>query len=493
MISEIQKALDEGFTSEQVVKFLLKKFPNYASKIQKALTAGFSTDQVLKFLAGGRKSLNSDQPMTDHQKTRSKDIEQRENVNKRFGQGAALVGGALATPYIAELAIPMAEASLQRVLPSGLNNLGASVPQQLRTALQQGKPTVPQQPPNVNAGNMPQGGNIPQAKTSITDIITKFKGLPEQIDKLKASGNGPEEIAAYLKKFQPKYAENLEKEAGRPIEEIIGEYLQSQNQLKPNELIGKPVEQTAISPQPVEKPEEIAHVPELQGTEQSIKEPIPEAAKSTEEAKEPEEPAKPIAKKDIVASPQGVGEVLEIRNGKALVEVDGKKHVIPEDELEPEPEEVKKAKFDFDIASIPEELRSAPLNEVYIPHDRRHVSVKYNAGLKPIRYLYYRKDNKPIHTDYINKIVKGVQLPITSGLNFWGAWDAEKSDSRGAANYEELVKNAQEEGEPDDPNKDYWFYKEEALYEHPYIQKGHEYLREKEKEFNEKKRKRKKK
>ena len=60
---------------------------------------------------------------------------------------------------------------------------------------------------------------------------------------------------------------------------------------------------------------------------------------------------------------------------------------------------------------------------MYIPHDRRHVTVKYNAGLKPVRYLYFRKDDKPISTDYINKIVKGVQLPVTSGKNFWGVWN----------------------------------------------------------------------
>jgi ABC-type glycerol-3-phosphate transport system substrate-binding protein len=56
------------------------------------------------------------------------------------------------------------------------------------------------------------------------------------------------------------------------------------------------------------------------------------------------------------------------------------------------------------------------------------------------------------------------------------------------------VKNAQEEGEPDDPSKEYWFIQEEALYEHPYMEKkGKEELRQLEKEFNEKRKKRKKK
>ncbi len=79
-------------------------------------------------------------------------------------------------------------------------------------------------------------------------------------------------------------------------------------------------------------------------------------------------------------------------------------------------------------------------------------------------------------------------------MNFWGVWNADKSDSRGAANYEELVANAQEEGTQDDPNKEYWFVKEEAIYEHPYMElKGKKELRELEKKFNEERKKRKKK
>jgi hypothetical protein len=220
--------------------------------------------------------------------------------------------------------------------------------------------------------------------------------------------------------------------------------------------------------------------------ESPINENLPEPIESVEEP----EQAKPIAKKDIVATPNGVGEVKEIRNGQALVEVDGKLHKVKEEELQPEPEEVKTATFGFDPSTIPEELRSAPLNEVYLPASRKHVVVKYNAGLQPVRYRYFRKDGKPISEDYVNKIKEGVQLPVTSGLNFWGGWNADESDSRGAANYEELVANAQEEGKENDPAKEYWFEKEEAIYEHPYMEKaGKEQLRAMEKEFNEKRKK----
>src|ERR1700692_1222350 len=51
------------------------------------------------------------------------------------------------------------------------------------------------------------------------------------------------------------------------------------------------------------------------------------------EAERAEEERKPIEKGGVVATPQGVGEVKEIRNGKAIVEVDGKKHQVNEEDV----------------------------------------------------------------------------------------------------------------------------------------------------------------
>lgn len=487
MIPQIASVLSQGFTSQQIIDYIVKKFPQHADKIKSAMAAGYTTDQVLKYLSKDKKGLYEDEePKTEYAKTLQKDMQQRQDINQ-----SALGAGGMA---VSALAAPMAANALKRALPTALGSLipGATAASQSQNTQQQAlQPPVNQ----VNPENIPQQvqqnqapsampsapispssppvqpevNNMPTKTPDVRGILDKY-GLSQHVDKLSERNKDPKQIAAVLYSRFPKEMRQFQDEAGKHMEDAIGDYLaSSQNALKPTELVENP----QISPKNAQNPS--------LNEKKSLK--VDEPSYNS-----PEE--KPIAKSDIVASPQGVGEVKEIRGGEAVIDVDGKLHKVKEDDLQPEPEEVKQAKLGFDLKDIPEDLRSAPLNEVYLPHDRRHITVKYNAGLKPIRYIYFRKDNKPIATDYINKIVSGVQLPITSGLNFWGAWDSSKSDSRGTANYHELVANSQEEGEPDDPSKDYWFIKEEALYEHPYLEKkGKEELRQLEKEFNEKRKK----
>ena len=75
----------------------------------------------------------------------------------------------------------------------------------------------------------------------------------------------------------------------------------------------------------------------------------------------PKEEAKSIAKNETVASPAGIGEVRGIRNGEALIDIGGKLHKIDVEDLESEPDEVKEAKFDFDLNSIPELSEKCPI------------------------------------------------------------------------------------------------------------------------------------
>lgn len=393
----------------------------------------------------------------------------------------------------------------------------------------QSSPNAPQSSPNIpqNAQTVqPEGISINAA-----EVLGKHN-IKDKVDQIIKAGNGPAEVSAYFEKFNPKEKKIIEKETGQPFEKVVEEYAKTNNQNQKEE--GKP-QSTSLRKnenvlEEVTQPENIndafrqvgkgitenlykglfESLQQGKDTFAGIKDPILKKAKEpfdkglikspedlrdfvTGKLKMPETSSESIVKGATVATPNGIGEVKSIKEKNALVEVDGKVTKVPIEELQPEPEEVRNSVFDFDPSKISEDLRSAPLNEVYLPYDRRHITVKYNAGLKPVRYIYWRKDDKPIATDYINKIVKGVQIPVSSGKSFWGAWNADTSDSRGAANYEELVSNAQEEGEPDNPEKDYWFIKEESIYTHPYQEEANEFLRSKEKEFNEKHRKRKKK
>lgn len=488
-MTALLSALGAGVSSKKILDYLMRKSPELAPKISTALASGLSAEKILKWFSKDKNfgklksSMENEYPMQQN----ANPLVQAQNIrNQNLGQDSASalqrhlpsIAGGLTAAVAAPYATRAAQGVLARALPSSLTGIGSQSPSGISQAIQNvvnpdissmvspsGSPQEQNQlksssfqPPVNPTIAQPEASNLPQVKSNIaTEILNKFPGVEAKINDMLASKNTPEAIAQYFKQFNPNQTKKLEKEAGVSIQEIISEYVAKK------------------------QTEEPAHV-EPQGQELDVPEETGEV-----------EPVK-IETGHTVASPQGIGEVKAIRNGKAIIEVDGKKHQVNEDELETEPEEVKTSTLEFNPSSVPEELRSAPLNEVYLPHDRRHVTIKYNAGLKPIRYIYFRKDNQPIPTDYINKIVEGVQLPVTSGLNFWGAWDASKSDSRGSANYEELVSNSQEEGEPDDSSKEYWMIKEEALYEHPYLEKaGKEELRRKEKEFNEAKKKRRKK
>jgi hypothetical protein len=465
-MNPIFQALDQGHEPDEIMKYIAKVMPKLIPKIQKAISNGYSLNNVLGFLA--KTSMPDSRGMSE-----SELIARNRQIDSKLAQKGLMAAGALVASPIAA---SVARSALSRALPSTLNpagqllgganpdpnssiNPGANYPSQSASAPT--SQTIPGQNQQLSSSSQPpvsptniaqvQAPIQPEVKSIDINGLLEKSGLKKHVDELSKRTKDPKQIAALLYTKYPKEMKQFQAEAGKNMEDAIEDYLAPQKQpIAPNN------EQLAPN-------------------------------------NEQQQPAK-IEKSSIVASPNGIGTVKELRNGQAIIDIDGQLHKAKEEELEPEPEEVKNSKFDFDLNSIPEDLRSAPLNEVYIPHDRRHVTVKYNAGLKPKRYIYFRKDGKNISTDYINKIVEGVQLPTTSGKSFWGVWNADKADSRGSANYHELVENAQEEGEPDDPSKEYWFIEEEALYEHPYMEKkGKEELRRLEKEFNEKRKKRKKK
>ncbi len=81
MIPQISSALSKGFTSKQIIDFLIKKFPDHSDKIKTALASGYTVDQVLKYLGGGRKAVTQESlPQTEYEKTRGTDIQRREKA-----------------------------------------------------------------------------------------------------------------------------------------------------------------------------------------------------------------------------------------------------------------------------------------------------------------------------------------------------------------------------------------------------------------------------
>lgn len=469
-------ALSQGHSISKVIKSILAMNTPLAKSIKEALKQGYNEDQIGEYLTKGKSQSYSQRnkmlkDMTEEEKGRGILYHQSKS-EKNIGniiKGAAMTAPGLAAGYAAA---PIAGAALRRAapqifgqgaipgaagmaanapMPPGPTSLGVQVlnpnaptGNQTQTPGQQTPVTnlqSPQQPPvNESRVTQPTVSPQPEVISNPKEYLEKL-GILDRVKSLLKAGNTPEGVAAAIGM----------KRSG----------------------------ETKIDPELLKNIEEYA------------KQKPAEAVEPPEESKENK-----IEPSSIVASPHGVGEVKAIRNGKAIVEIDGKKHQVNENELENEPEEVKKSVISFDINKVSEDLRSAPLNEVYIPSHKKHITVKFNANAgveKDKRYLYYRKDGQPVDPTIIENLRVGTKLPVTSGDSFWGAWDADEQDSRGTVAFHELTRQAQREGEENDPSKPYWFVEEEEVFTHGYRKEYEKHLKQKEKAFNEERKKRKKK
>ena len=273
MSSAIMQALSSGFTSKQVIDYLLKKFPDHADKIKKALGYGFTADQIIEKLSNSsRKSHIEASQSTEYEKLRNTDYKAQQSR-----QNTALSAGALAA---SSLAAPMAAGVLQRALPSSLTSLIPALTNQLQPKTQSSQLPLDIPPETSVSSNLtPVDTNItpveniaqPEVKTiDVSSILENF-GSKKKIDELIKAGNDAGGVAGYFKKFHPKLAKDIEEKAGKDFENVISEYL---------------------TKQPKEAEITLGKEPKI------------------------EEEAKPIEKKSTVASPQGIGEVLEVRNGQ---------------------------------------------------------------------------------------------------------------------------------------------------------------------------------
>lgn len=392
-------ALASGFSTKQIIDYLLRKFPNQSGKIKEAMAAGFTTDQIIKFLSGGRKSVNEESNgITEHEKTRSTDIQRRENVNdKALGAAkmAAMAGGA-------SMAAPMAMKALQRAAPQLLGpGSVANSGNVIQNALPK-NPIQPNQPPIPNVGtNSPQQppsevSNIPQpieplqaqgTSINVGDILSK-SGLQKHVDELSKTQKDPKAIAAILYNKFPKEMKEFQKESGKAMEDAIGDYLKSN--VNPIDMSENSQDKKILSREEA-----------LGKFRDSI-----------------------INKGSTVSSPEGIGEVKEIRNGKAIIEVDGKKHKINEDELEPTmfSEDEIADSYDNLFSKIPEEHRSGFIQWAGYDEDTNEL------GFIPRGGKYEVLEN--ITPEEAKLIKEGKGVARTTGQNKEGLWISGE-DTRG--------------------------------------------------------------
>jgi len=386
MIPQIASALSRGFSSKQVIDFILKKFPEHSDKIKSALSGGFTVDQVLKFLSGNKDQLQTQQrtePATEFQQTRQRDIGRREEIDKN-----SLKAGALAAT---SLAAPMAASALKRALPTTLestipNVIGQSLPQ-----MQQQQPSQPLI--SSELGNISQANEIPQPEviSNPKEYLEKVGVLDVVKDHLKR-GTSPEGIAALV----------------------------STNMNKKGKLGAK------IDPELLKNIEEYAKLPQ-----EEVK---------TEEIEKPIESPK-IEKNSVVSSPNGIGELKELRNGKGLVEVNGKLHKVNEEDLEasPLPEKELSELYDDLISGIEKETGEDVSRMVqwagYNPTDNSLTFLPHTGKL--YKYGNISPEDAALLTDILS-------TRKTSGSNFIGAWKAGSKSPIGAA-LSKLIRKLQSE------------------------------------------------
>lgn len=441
MIPQISKALSSGYTSKQVIDFLLRKFPQHSEKIKSAMAAGFTVEQVLKYIGGGRKALTEEpiEATTEHQQTRKTDIQRRENVNK----SALAAGGAAFSPLIAS----GAQAALSRALPQSLQKLMPGIQNAIASSsLDQGMPSSPQfqgqpqtqtlemplssQQPPINAPNIAQTSGLQQPEGKNIDVgeLLNKRGLLKHVEALAKEKRDPKEIAGILYSKYPNEMKDFQKEAGENMEDAIADFMgQQQNMPKNAENLG-------ISPESVENNPENKQINDL----------LPKSNESVEEIIEPvkKEEIKPkIEKKSIVSTPEGVGEVREIRGDKALVEVDGKIHKVDVEDLEESPLPEK------DLADLYDDLLRGIESETGEDVSRMVQWAGYNPKNNTLTFLpytgkLYKYGN--ISKEDVELLTDILSTRKTTGENFIGIWKKDSKSPIGAA-LSTLIKRLQAE------------------------------------------------
>jgi hypothetical protein len=391
-------ALRAGLSAEKILAYLSRKAPELAPKIARALASGTTSDQVVKFFAKDKNfdrlknSMQKDYSMENNanplvqaanvrQKNLAPDMASSlQSGTKQAIQGAAGLGAGMA---------------LNHALP---NLLKGSIPEKIGKIQETSSPTPPL--PNVKpeGSKPPVSPNIaqpvnpvqPEVKSINSEEILNTRGVKDQVDALIASKNGPEEVSAFFEKFKPKDKKAIEKESGMPFDKVIEDYF-------------------------AKRPKESEIIPEVQPK---------------------------IEKSSIVASPQGVGEVKSIRNGKALVEVDGKTHQVNEDELiqSPLPEK--------DLADLYDDVISGIEKNTGQQVSRNVDWSGYDPNTNELAYKPHGSDKLYIYDDISPEDVKELTNLLTqrksTGQNFIGAWEAGTTSPIGAAMYQ-LIKKLQSE------------------------------------------------
>ena len=306
-----------------------------------------------------------------------------------------------------------ASMALNHALP---NLLKGSTQETLEKNLQ--TPSQPPVAPNLTQQAAPIQPEI--KPIDLKEVLNKYPGFESKVNELLKTKNPPESIAAYFKKFNPGQTAKLEKESGKPIEQIIAEYASSIPEEESKRLLSKEEALGAFRNKQMIKhameEAEKANVKPLDNEKEEMQAQEHPSLESESKELDVSKETPKIEKGSTVASPEGIGEVKEIRNGQAIVEVNGKLHKVNEDELEPpdfSEDEIADA-YDDLMAKIPEAHRSGFISWAGYDEDRNVLGFIPRGG----KY----EELHDITPEEAQIIKEGKGIARTSGQTREGVW-----------------------------------------------------------------------
>ena len=350
---------------------------------------------------------------------------------------AAGTAATVSAPFVARAAMPLAQAALSRAIPNNLlpaveGAISQLPPEQTQHIPLQTPPVNPQ-PPMAAQPNIPQPAQPAQAQAISIDpsqVLDKLHSKTK-VDELAKNGNTAETITAYFQKFHPDIVKKAEKESGKDFENVVSEYLV--NRPKEDEIIPEIQPETKKEALPGESTVDV---------QKRLKINYGDAANLVAKRDSENEPK--IEKHSTVATPNGVGEVLEIRNGQAIVEVDGKKHKVTEDELisSPIPEKDLADLYDDLISGIEKTTgQEVSKNVNWAGYDPKVNELAYMPHGSNKLYVY--EDISPEDAEILTNLLTKRK---TTGENFVGPWVEGTTSPIGAAMHKLIMKLQAERG-----------------------------------------------
>lgn len=445
MASTILGAIGRGYSARTILGAIGRQFPDKARMISDAYHIGYTGEQLLSRIASKKDKQNysPDQFMTDREKA-------QRNYNET--KKKALLQSLAAAGTLAAVGAGM-YALMQRNKSPVPSDEEASKPEKERegsplptvqfqtTALQQQLPQTSLQQPNqeqISPEILPR-----QQEPIYTKAVDLVKNIKEEsrFNNLVGAGYDDETTELMLRSTLPRETISLLDKAPGGLEQLVKDYslyMKENPQVSPYQKnLEREREQfeSQSLPESAQEQVELQQVPSLSPPQaQPSAQQSPSQIQSEQQFIQQQPIETPLqATKPLASLKNGkVGEIEDVKNGVATVNVNGKTFKEKASNITTEPPEIESAVREV-INSIPENLKSTALQTlVYIPENRVLLSQFYDG--KWAWYLDFDEDT-------YKKIALGTYQPKGQGKTGIAEYQPGVADSRGAGFHNEVKIN----------------------------------------------------